>query len=677
LWVNNCIRDLALFNLVLLGSNPLVDDVDPVFTEPGDIELNATGYQTVVDLAPIPVSDQKDGTLYAYADKQSPLPSGHHEITWTVTDNAGNSVARSQVIDIIPLIELETDKVTGEGQNVGLPFTLTGEAVNYPVAIEFDVSGTVDNTDYDAINGTLTIDSGTTGQLNINITDDGTGEIDETLIITLTQANNAALSNDVVQTVTIVESNVIPIAELKVEQGNVVTRNIIKAGGVVTISSKIIDPNMDETHGYDWSLTNNNLVDLDSVESSFTFEPSALNPGLYDISLKVTDKAADSTRATQWIRIQALEVPLSNTNDTDNDGITDAAEGTGDIDSDGIADYQDDASQPENVLPLPGGRSMQTTNGLSLTIGQSAFGGNSVTATTTVADIASFGGSAGGVGSSDEEFTAQSEILNFNIEGLTQPGEVASLVITLENPLPENAVYRKFLPQLGWVTLTTGSGYNLESTKPDSGVCPDVNSLLYTDGLTQGDDCLRLTLVDGGEYDGDGQANGVIEDPGMIAVANVTATESPVLDSISSISITESEVLHLNNNAAELTQYVTDPDTDSSVIQFSIINGGSIDSRFGLTIGMNGVGFMDRADNSIHAHPQAGFSGTTQVQIQARDPEGNESNVATFSFTINVLPNNNTSDSGGGAIGAWMLLMLFFLSLVFMLSQRRKFKIGK
>ncbi len=123
LWVNNCIRDLALFNLVLLGSNPLVDDVDPVFTEPGDIELNATGYQTVVDLAPIPVSDQKDGNLYAYADKQSPLLSGHHEITWTVTDNAGNSVARSQVIVIIPLIVLGTDKVTCEVQSVRLPFT--------------------------------------------------------------------------------------------------------------------------------------------------------------------------------------------------------------------------------------------------------------------------------------------------------------------------------------------------------------------------------------------------------------------------------------------------------------------------------------------------------------------------------------------------------------------------
>ena len=663
---------------VQAGTDPLVDDVVPVFTAPDGLLLDATGYLTAVNLAPISVDDHKDGTLFAYADKQSPLPSGHHEIIWTVTDSAGNKKVDEQIININPLVELELDTVTGEGQNISLPFTLTGQAVSYPVTVDYNISGTADINDHDAINGTMTIDSGTTGQLDIDITDDGTGESDETLILTLVQANNTALSNDATQTVTIVESNIIPIAELKAKQGIVVTRNIIKTGGVVTITSKIIDPNADETHAYDWSMSNNNLVDHDSDESSFTFNPSVLNPGLYDITLKVTDKAADSTQVTLWVRVQALELPLSDTSDVDNDGISDADEGTGDSDLDGIADYQDHASQPENILPLPDGRSMQTANGLSLTIGQSAFGGNSSTAITTVSDIASFGGSAGGVSSSDEEFSAQSEILDFSIEGLTQPGEIVSLVIALGNPLPENAVYRKFLPQLGWVTLTMGSGYNLESTESDNGVCPDVSSLLYTDGLTQGDDCLRLTLVDGGEYDGDGLANGVIEDPGVIAVANAIATEVPVLDSISSLSITESEVLHLNNNAAELTQYVIDPDTDSSNIQFSIVNAGSIDSRFGLTIGMNGTGFMDRTDNSIHAHPQAGFSGTTQVQVQARDPEENESNVVTFAFTVNVLPNKDTSDSGGGGvINIWMLFILCTLSLFSMELQRRKFRFSE
>ena len=319
---------------------------------------------------------------------------------------------------------------------------------------------------------------------------------------------------------------------------------------------------------------------------------------------------------------------------------------------------------------------METSNGLTLKIGRSAFGGNSSTATTSMSDIASFGGSAGGVSSSDEGFSSQSEILDFSIEGLSKPGEKASLIVSLENPLPANAVYRKFLPLTGWVTLTAGNEYNIESAESDQGVCPNVTSTLYSSGLAQGDDCLRLTLVDGGEFDGDGIANGVIEDPGVIAVANTVATESPVLGLIPSMSITESEVLHLNNNDADLAQYVTDPDTAAGDIQFSIINAGTIDPRFGITIGMVGTSFVDRTDNSIHAHPDVGFSGTTQVHVQAKDIEGNESNVVTLSFTINVLAKSDTSDSGGsgGVISLWMLLMLFSLSLVYVASQRVRFK---
>jgi len=178
----------------------------------------------------------------------------------------------------------------------------------------------------------------------------------------------------------------------------------------------------------------------------------------------------------------------------------------------------------------------------------------------------------------------------------------------------------------------------------------------------------------GGEFDGDGLINSVIEDPGMIAVANATVTQSPVFDPVPSLSITESEVLHLNNDTSELTQYVTDADSDMNDIQFSIINAGTIDSRFGITIGMNEASFIDRTDNSIHAHPEAGFSGTTQVQIQARDESGNLSNVVTFSFTINALPYNDTSDSGGGVIAIWMLYILFSFSLLYTISQRMKFE---
>ena len=384
------------------------------------------------------------------------------------------------------------------------------------------------------------------------------------------------------------------------------------------------------------------------------------------------DSGNESSIVTLWIRVKTVAILLSDS-DSDNDGVADINEGTGDSDGDGVAEYQDSASQPANILPLPDGKMIQVANGHILQLGQNAFGGENGTATTSLNDIASYGGSAGGISTLNEGFSAQSEIFDFCISGLSGAGEKASLVIALGNTIPANAVYRKFLPQTGWVSLSVGNGYNIESTQSENGICPNVSSTVFTEGLTEGDNCVRLTLVDGGEYDGDGIANGFIEDPGMIAVAVSVATEAPSISIIPTLSMTESEVLHLNNNDAELRQYVTDIDSNMADIQFSIINAGSIDPRFGISIGMSGTSFIDRADNSIHAHPDAGFSGTTQVQVQAKDSDDNLSNVVTLSLRIDVLPNSDTSDSGGGGvINIWMLLMLLSVGLIYVGFPRVK-----
>ncbi len=660
----------------LNGSNIALDEVPPIFTAPDDLLLDATGYLTSVNLDPIKVQDTKDGVLMAYANTQGPLESGHYSVIWTVSDAAGNSAQDEQIIDIIPIIELEVDKVVGEGQSISVPITLSGTAINYPVSIEYTISGSSDGNDHDASSGILTIESGTQGLLDININDDGVIEGDETLIITLTQASNAALTVDVSQTITIAETNIAPIAKLKVEQNNVMTVNLSKTAGMVNIISEIIDPNIGEVHSYDWSQTNNNLSDVDMDDTTFSFDPSGLNPGLYDITVTVTDHAGASSQITQWIRVQAIDLVLSPTIDSDNDGIMDAVEGAGDSDGDGIADYLDDAAQPENVLPLPNGRTMNVAVGLTLKIGQSAFGGNTNTATTTMSDIASFGGSAGGVSSVDEGFTAQSMIFDFSIGGLSQSGESASVVIPLETPLKANAVYRKFLPQSGWITFTVGDGYNIESTLSSGGTCPNVSSTLYSPGLTQDDDCIRLTLVDGGIFDGDGLTNGSISDPAVIAIADSLVTEAPVLATIGDISINEGESLDLSNTAADLTQYVTDADSNIADLQFSIINEANIDSRFGISIGMDGTIFKDRTDNSIHAQPEVGFTGITEIKIQAKDQEGNLSNVMMFTFTVEALPSVDTggSSGGGGVISLWMLNMLLSFSFFYAIMHRKMLK---
>ena len=59
------------------------------------------------------------------------------------------------------------------------------------------------------------------------------------------------------------------------------------------------------------------------------------------------------------------------------------------------------------------------------------------------------------------------------------------------------------------------------SAAGDPGVCPAAGSASYADGLTAGHHCVQLVVEDGGANDADGLANGVIRDPGGVAMEAV------------------------------------------------------------------------------------------------------------------------------------------------------------
>ncbi len=59
----------------------------------------------------------------------------------------------------------------------------------------------------------------------------------------------------------------------------------------------------------------------------------------------------------------------------------------------------------------------------------------------------------------------------------------------------------------------------MQSAQKVNGICPGINSPVYSIGVIEGFDCLKLTLVDGGSFDGDGQVNASISDPGVIAIS--------------------------------------------------------------------------------------------------------------------------------------------------------------
>ena len=60
-----------------------------------------------------------------------------------------------------------------------------------------------------------------------------------------------------------------------------------------------------------------------------------------------------------------------------------------------------------------------------------------------------------------------------------------------------------------------------------AGSCPSAADSSWTADLTEGDFCLKLTIVDGGANDADGIANGTIVDPVGIAGASTNVFVAP------------------------------------------------------------------------------------------------------------------------------------------------------
>jgi len=86
-------------------------------------------------------------------------------------------------------------------------------------------------------------------------------------------------------------------------------------------------------------------------------------------------------------------------------------------------------------------------------------------------------------------------------------------------------VYRKLIGGT-WRSFTVTSGNEIASAPSVAGTCPVPASVDYVEGLGAGDDCVRLTLSDGGPNDADGLPNGIVRDPGGVALA--AAVETPV-----------------------------------------------------------------------------------------------------------------------------------------------------
>jgi hypothetical protein len=274
------------------------------------------------------------------------------------------------------------------------------------------------------------------------------------------------------------------------------------------------------------------------------------------------------------LRVISTAPVLSAGNDSDGDGVSDLDEGTGDSDQDRIPDYLDSVDAANQLPSNDNDAVMQVDNGLKLRLGETAFAADVPAAQVTVQDLMDHGGSGGGVATNAEDNAYQflSGVFDFEVSG-TEPGDSVRVIIPQASAVPANAVYRKYTSGTGWFDFSINAK-NLVASAPGAlGICPAPGDVSYINGLTEGHFCVQLTIEDGGENDADNQANGVVKDPGGVAVQLIPV---PVVG----LAKTETSGTAFNTGDGEQVVFafsLSSDSTDAEVHEFTVSASGEMD----------------------------------------------------------------------------------------------------
>ncbi|NQD36667.1 hypothetical protein HPT27_06490 [Permianibacter sp. IMCC34836] len=501
-----------------------VDSVAPVITTNGDLTVNATGYLTDAGET-ASAEDGVDGTVAVTADVHGPFRPGLYTITWTAQDAVGNTATSEQIIRVLPRAEIVHALQVGEGQIVDLAVQLNGEAPEYPVLLVYNVAGSASSSDHNLANGTVTISSGQLGNIQFTTTADAAPEADETIVVTLTSSTaNATLGDSRQATITIVDRPVPPEVRLQAEQAGDPTQIIYTDLGLLSVRALATDANAN-TLTYEWQVSDDS-ISSNAAGNLLTIDPSALATGTFAVTVVVSDGSHQVTQSLS-IRVAGVAPVLLDSNDSDGDGLDDLAEGLADSDGDGSSDYRDPVDA-RNLLVINANaadrmsRLISTDPGLQLRLGERALTAQRQGARLLSTEITDSNGDV----ISDADYAPLGELYDFELVGLSDTQRYARVIIPLAINIPPQAVYRKLIAG-SWRSFRVADGDEIASALMVDGRCPALDANSWHSGLNTGEQCLRLTILDGGSNDADGIVNGVVADPGGIAIARSTPADSP------------------------------------------------------------------------------------------------------------------------------------------------------
>ena len=598
-------NDNSKANVTLVFDNH-IDALLPVITLPQDIEINATALFTKVDLGVATAINSEGASVpVSLVDGVTRFAPGNNLVYWQAQDSDGFKRVVTQRVTVQPLVNIAVDSQGTEGDHYKVAVHLNGESPTYPVIVPYSVSGDSDSNDHDLVSGELIIDSGLLGYIEFDTFSDGVVEADEVVIITLDDSVNVGAKS--VFTLTLTEGNLAPQASIMVSQNNELRTLIDKTLGEVVITSDVFDANNDDNHSYTWISVGGVLVDSDSEDTSFTFDPTNVATGQQKLSLNVTDNGESPLSTVVFVYLDIVEaLPTLTDIDSDGDLIPDNAEGYGDTDNDGIADYLDNNNSRCNIQTSEISEQelylIETESSICLRRGINTANNQSGALLLSVDEVIN-----------DNEAINVGGVFDFILSGLPIAGQSISLVLPQRLPIPENAIYRKLTSDNGWGEFAVDTNNYYSSAAGEIGYCPAPNDDSWTLGLTAGHWCVQLTIEDGGLNDDDGIANSRIVDPSGVAVFNNNNTLPEIMSE---------QVVTTQNKSVTIDVLANDIDSDGDSLS---ITSANVD-----------FGNVTIVGQQLHYQPDANFFGLATIVYGVSD---SNNGIGFGDVTVNVIEN--------------------------------------
>ncbi|NRF13674.1 beta strand repeat-containing protein [Vibrio coralliilyticus] len=434
----------------------------------------------------------------------------------TDTDDDGDGV--DDVNDAFPLDASETKDTDGDG--IGDNADKTNQTINFAAISPQALSASTLAISATATSGLSVSFSSSTSAIctvtNAVVTLVASGTC--TIVASQSGDTNYEAANDVNVSFDILDDAALS-SRIVLSQGSGSVSVFFADQGTAVLRAQVDSASSTAGYSFVWSQTDVDLEPSEGFNSeTFSFDPQG-HVGSHELSVVVTDPVGTTVTISREISIRSTLPTLSALTDSDGDGNDDLSEGFGDSNGNGIPDYLDSISSSSQIYSDSVHHLAYTETGLLFVLGDVPYVNGQDFIGVSMDNIVDHYNLS--EQQQDGDYQYPSGLFDFEVQQLRLAAS-AQIVLRLSSAIPANAIYRKYIESKGWFTFVEDANNALASAASVSDDCPAPGNVSFKSGLNQGDDCIQLTIEDGGPNDADGKVNGIVNDPGGIAVASTT-----------------------------------------------------------------------------------------------------------------------------------------------------------